>query len=388
MKKLIISLSLITSSFLFANSNIVLSENKNELLKLTEEQIESNKFVDKFSWISPLNTSYSSVKNSLSNDSVDQFTISINQEIYKFGNGISKTMNLAETTANINKLATYKERISYIKDIYLNKLNYEQTKLLVSQNKLRIKNSQIDLKIKKDKYQLGEIDISSLNLSLIEEVSLKQSLLNYQTLLETYSNNVSKNSDKKIEDITLIEPYLLTKNEFIDNQISLKELELNIEKTSLNKDILLSDNLPAISFVSNYNNIDSGTGFEDNYNVGFNISMPLKFTFLKTLETAKIELLKQKRSKNELLNSLEVEYNEYLNNIKKYNGLILLATENTNTYQELVDFTKRQFEVGYKTKLDLESLENTLEIQNLEIKIQLLNILKERINIYLSTKTI
>lgn len=72
--------------------------------------------------------------------------------------------------------------------------------------------------------------------------------------------------------------------------------------------------------------------------------------------------------------------------IADYEEKISVAEEMLKLYNELYGFTQSQVEVGLKSSYELESLKNSLDIQQLEKEMQIYNILIEKISLYFDVK--
>jgi outer membrane protein len=83
---------------------------------------------------------------------------------------------------------------------------------------------------------------------------------------------------------------------------------------------------------------------------------------------------------------LSQKYDEVIDNINILKEKIKIAKQIKKSYETLYDVVKEQFNAGLKTVYDVQSLKNSLQIQNLEVEIQKYNITLQKIDLYFDVK--
>ena len=79
------------------------------------------------------------------------------------------------------------------------------------------------------------------------------------------------------------------------------------------------------------------------------------------------------------MNALFEKVMQSLDNLEKKQAL---SGENIEIYSKLLDDTKKLFSVGYKTEYDVELLENSLHMSELDSKVYDLDKQVELLNLY------
>ena len=154
----------------------------------------------------------------------------------------------------------------------------------------------------------------------------------------------------------------------------------DIEKNRYAKDVTVAKYLPRISVVAGYNWDKSenqqfgntGAGFSgetDYYNYGLRASMPLDINTFRDVEVSKVEYLKSKVVIEDKKRELIAIYEQVMQNIENFDKKKSLSVENKDIYEKLLSDTKKLFEAGYKTEYDVALLENSVEIQKIDLKV-------------------
>jgi outer membrane protein TolC len=153
-----------------------------------------------------------------------------------------------------------------------------------------------------------------------------------------------------------------------------------IEKNGYNKNVTVSKYLPRVSIVAGYNwqkNKDqtfyAGSGSvtqETNYyNYGLKASIPIDINTFRDIEVAKVDYLKSKLLIEDKKRQLIATFEQVMQNIQNLDNKKQLSVENKDIYKELLAETSEQYNAGYKTKYDVELLQNSVHIQELDVEI-------------------
>ena len=390
MKKTLLLLSLL--SLVYADEN-PLSSQKQEILNLKRQQIENDIQSAKNSWITPINLSATTSKNSgtaQNSYEIQSSSINWNQDLFRSG-GIYYTIKGANATGAANLLGVDIQEATFLKQIYTYKAQILRDTLLLQQDRLTLKNSDIDLLMIKAKYKAGLADITQLNQTTLSRDTARTNLITAKNALlsETYELKKLIN-DENIETILIPEIPLLTLDEYLQNNLELLQYDKQNEAEEASWKTKRSSYLPKLTFNGSYGvekydgNIMTYNGTA--YNYGVTLSMPLDINTQSSLESSRLQYLQSKSSQSDRKMELKEQYAEHLNNIQDFKEKIGVADEMTQMYSELFTFTKQQVITGFKSKYDLESLGNSLQIQTLEKKIQNYNIIIEKVALYFDIK--
>ena len=130
--------------------------------------------------------------------------------------------------------------------------------------------------------------------------------------------------------------------------------------------------------IQNYNS--------NNWSAGLSLSIPIDYNYHSNIESAKIEYLKSKLEIKDKKNELKQNYQKSISNIQFFKEKIKISKQIQDSYQTLLNIVKEKYKEGLKTIYDIESLENSVKIEELEIKIQQLNIKNEKLKLYFDIK--
>jgi len=189
-------------------------------------------------------------------------------------------------------------------------------------------------------------------------------------------------SDADYKNISIPHLEFINSEEFLKHNIVLKQKEAEIAKTKEFKNVTIAKYLPSLNFTAGYTWAKSaGQGFETGgkfintsnelsyYNYGFQVSMPLDYNTLRDIESAKVDYLKSQVVSEDKRRELHALFEQVMHNIQNYDKKISLSNENIKLYSKLLKDTKDLYKAGYKTQYDVETLQNSLKIQNIDSKL-------------------
>ncbi|KLE01800.1 TolC family protein [Aliarcobacter butzleri] len=378
--------SFLFSSLLFANekSNEVLMPLKNEIRDLETKSIEEKKEVNKYEWLNDLNISLSQSKDD-ENIRTKDYSLNLNQKILDFG-GISSQIDYANNLFKQEALKIKMENFEDLNTLYKNFIDFKINDINILQNDLNIKNSEIEVDIKKSQYRNGQSDISDLNDAIMKKNLLEDSKMNLKLNKVIYENDIKKLTSYELNNLTIPSISLISKDIFLEK--STKKLYANLESQVSQNEYkkTKSKYLPALNLTGAVGYQDSTTKkSQDYYNYGASITMPLNYTFSNDIEYSKLVYL-QNRKKEELTSiELEKVYDSSIETIKQFENRINLALNDIKLYEELLELNQEEFNAGFKADEDVQTLKNSKEIRKLDIEKYKLNIKKELLYIYFQT---
>ena len=365
----------------FANESEILTQTKQEIIDLKKEQIQQKKKTNQYDWVGDIN-----LKASLSTNQDDiqseDYSISISQDIFRFG-GIGSKIKYAKELENLQNLELKKDTKDDLSSLYTLLIDIKQNELSLKQNILNTKNTKIDIAHKKSEYKAGQLSISELNNAIMKKNNLRDT---YQTILLTKQKNINslkEYTSKSYNTIKIPNISLLNEGSFLKESLDLKYLSSNKKISNLSYEIKKSDYLPVLSIDGKYgySNTDEIKG-DDYYNYGLNLTIPLRFTSSNDIQNTKLEYLINKQNVDKKKNELQLIYNETLLSINSNKQKIKLANEDIKLYEDLLFINIEEYKAGYKTIDDVQTLENSKLIRELDIKFYKLNIEKELLRLY------
>ncbi len=378
----LIVLSLLCSNLLLADTqNEVLekyiSKNKQDqfLYDYEKNEAESSKIRD--SWISPLNLQYSYSK---SNPYEDEQTsqnavIKMDQSIFQSG-GIYYGIKYAEASREYLNYSVDAVKRKLIKDAISLLMQIKQMDLKIKKQNFQIKNAEINLEQKKEQYLNGQLDSSFLDSAVIERNFIIQALYDMETNKERLISKFQAISDMNYKDALIPHLELIDKENFLKYNIVLNMSLSDIEKNRYFNSITLAKYLPKVSLTAGYNWSKSknnafqfGSNEKDYYDYGFKVYVPLDINSFADVESSKIGYLKSKIVLEDKKRELKALFEQVMQNIDNLEKKRILSLENIDIYDRLLKDTKLLYEAGYKTEYDVQTLQNSVFISKLDSKI-------------------
>ena len=365
----------------FANESHILSDTKQEIIELKQKQIKEKEQSNKYDWVSDINANASITKDQ-DDTRTNDYSLSISQEIFNFG-GINSQIDYAKQLKEMESLDLDISTKEDLNTLFTFILNTKINDIDLQQNILNLKNSEIDIRSKKSEYKAGELGISDLNDAIMtkNELSDAQKELRLSKLVNI--NSIKKYTNKNYKEIKIPNVKLMTKDVYLENANSLNYAELDIQTNNSLYKIKKSDYLPSLALTGQYGYQDSSDiQSDDYYNYGVQISMPLSYTASNDIEQTKLDYLISKKELDDELVSSQATYDEAVLTIQNYKDRIKLAKQDIELYSELLEVNQEEYKAGYKTIDDVQTLENSKMIRQLDIKEYELNIQKKILELY------
>ncbi|HEY9202859.1 MAG TPA: TolC family protein, partial [Sulfurimonas sp.] len=98
-------------------------------------------------------------------------------------------------------------------------------------------------------------------------------------------------------------------------------------------------------------------------------NLPIDINTFRDVESSKIDYLKAKLAVEDRKRELSAIYEQVMQNIENLEKKKLLSVENRDIYERLLEDTKELYSAGYKTKYDVELLQNSALIQKSDVAI-------------------
>ena len=401
MKALKLSLLLFLGSSLIANEknaslDAYISKYKQSEFEYDYQKNEAESLKLRDSWIAPININYSLSRSKPYETEQQNETaaIKIDQPIFQSG-GIYYGIKFAKASRLYSDYTIDVAKRKMIKDAVMLLMQIKQTQLKEKKQELLIENSKINLAQKQEEYLNGQLDSGFLDNAIIQRNIVIQTLYDIQTAKEKLITQFQTLSDLEYTKAHIPHLEYLTPQEFIKHNIVLKQRESEIEKNRYAKDVRVAKYLPRVNLTAGYNWSKSsgqqmyanGQLFDNSnelnyYDYGFRINMPLDINTFRDIESAKVDYLKSQVVRKDKQRELEALFKQVMHNIENFDKKIALSDENKKLYEKLLRDTKELYAAGYKTQYDVDTLTNSLEIQNLDTKIYEIDKQLELLNLY------
>lgn len=387
-----LTLFLLSIAALFGNEVDLLSKEKKELLFQEQKRYESEHEKLKNNWIAPLNLNASYGYDKSANDThsdMKKIQASISQDIFRSG-GISYAINYADAKKRADELGLFKEISSLNEDLFLSLLGYKKNSYELEQSTKRVANYDIEIFIKRQLYSAGKVDITELNNALMNKSG---ELKNY-ALLEAnrakYRLEISKLSDIDPESYPLYTFELVQEESYLKDNFDLQYADAQSKTYQQLYNITKSSYLPSLSISGSagYQSYDARErlmGYDGGfYSAGLSLNIPLAYNTSATKDEAKATFLKSSVTLQDKERSLRASYAQAIELIKSYKRYIEITSKNLSLYDELITVIQAGVDMGYKTGYDLQTLKNSKDIEQFNIKINEINIELELAKLHFS----
>lgn len=389
---LLIALLALYSHSLLADDKLdkFISENKKEQFNYDYKKNEAVSSQLRDSWIAPINLNYSySKSNPYDNKQTQERTaISIDQPIFQSG-GIYYGIKFAEASRIYTNYSVDAAKRKLVKDAISLLMQIKQIDYRIKKQELLIKNSEINLAQKKEQYLNGQLDSGFLNSAIVERNVVIQALYDIQTNKERLISRFQTISDTDYKSVSIPHLEILNEEQFLKYNIVLNMSDSEVEKNRYSKDVTVAKYLPRINVTAGYTwqessvfGISTTTPATDYYNYGLKAYMPLDINTFKDIEVAKVDYMKSKITLEDTKREVKSIFEQVMLSIDNLQKKKDLSIENKDIYNQLLAETSELFNAGYKTKYDVELLQNSVNIQDIDINIYDLDKQLELLTLY------
>jgi len=380
LKKLWPLYSLLTVTSVFAEEGF-LSNLKEQRFTYDYEKVKLQSDMLRESWLQPIVASYSYMKNDQYNGDAEirNMSISIDQPIFQSG-GIYYGIKFAEASRKYSNLTVDAARTKMIKDTVSMLMQIRQNEFRLEKQKLLVENAKLNLELKTEQYIHGELDSGFLDNAIIEKNLQMQVLYDLEAGREKLLSAFSSLSDLDPKTVQLPQLELISSETFEEHALDLDLARSDIEKNRWNANVTRAKYLPKVSLSASHawdkmvNPAFIGkpmnATFDTSYtSYGVKASMMFDFNEFRDMEYSRVEYLKSQTVLADTKREMKRLFDEVKANLDKSDKKIILAEDNRQLYQKLLDDTKELFKAGYKTEYDVNMLQNSASIQSFEKKI-------------------
>jgi outer membrane protein TolC len=358
--------------------------------------LEKKKLRD--SWIQPLQLRYTISKSNPYNEQgastqkTQNAAIVMDQPIFRSG-GIYYGIKFAEASYEYNKYSIDVAKRKLIKEAVQLLIQIKQNELNLQKQELQIDNSRINLELKQEQYLNGQLDSGFLNNAVIEKNKVTQALFDLQTNHERLISKFETISDLDYKEASTPHLRLVSSEQFLEHNIDIKQLQSEGERNLYNKNVTIAKYLPSVSLTAGYNwdklENPSFAGLPVSsppetqyYNYGLKATIPIDFNSYRDVESSRVEYLKSLVVIDDKKRELASLYEQVTQNLNNYDKKIVLSEENKALYAKLLDETTQLYTAGYKTTYDVQTLKNSVKIEEVEQQIFELDKQLELLNLY------
>jgi outer membrane protein TolC len=370
--------SILVSSSLFAGeSKELLSQTKKDILNYSyEKSIEDSDKLKK-DWINPF--SYKYIYNDGETYTTKKSMISISQPIFKSG-GIYFAIKYANSVGKYSTTSIDVQEKELIKQTVSLLFQIKKIDISIKKQKLLVTNAKLDITRKKEQVLNGILDTSFLDNAIIDANTQQNNLIDLEYEKESLVNNLAQVSDKKYEEVELPTLSLVDKENFLENNIYIKQAKEDANSAYWLKNATISNYLPTINLTADYtkyHDTDNNPALSEDgtKNIGFNITIPFDIRFNNTIQSAKLEYLQKKATIKDQKKEEKALFKNSMAKLKSLDKKIDIAKSDVALYDSLLTQLEEQLTVGMTTLSDVETMKNSKVIKKLEV--QSLNIDKQ-----------
>jgi outer membrane protein len=383
MKKRSLLLFPILISSLWGGDDFLLSPQKQEILRQEQNRYESEHEKLRTNWIAPinLNASYSYDKSATGDYHSDTKNISasISQDIFRSG-GIMYQIRYADAKKQSETIALQKQVALYHQNLFFALLNYQKNSVLLEQSQKRLQNKEIEIFIKRQLFDSGKVDVTELNNALMSQSSEQKNIAAITYSLAEQRYEIAKLSDITPADHPLPRFALIEKADYLSRELDLQYRRAQSDTLKNLYEVNTAHYLPSLALNASYGYRDyepkelSGAYSGNHYSTGIQLTLPLTYNASATIQESRATYLSEAAKSADKQRELEATYAQTIEKIESYRRYNAITSKNLILYNELIRAIQAGVNAGTKTGYDLQTLQNTKTIEELEIKINEINI--------------
>ncbi|MDD5211229.1 MAG: TolC family protein [Sulfuricurvum sp.] len=378
------AVSVVLISSMYGDDTSLLSPQKQRYYEQQGQQVDASYEKARYDWLSPINLKASNIYEKTASygvkDTRQNLSAGIAQDLFRSG-GITYAIDYAHAKKEADMLMMGKEISSLNQQLITAILTYRKNKIALEQSDLRLKNAQIEIFLKRKQYEAGDIDITFLNNALMNQSSELKNNTSLRYALTQQKFEAAKLSDHAIESIILPTFTLTQKETYLEEGWDIRTSQALAGSAAQQYGQIKSSYLPKLTLIADagYQRFEAqstpSADYRGNfYDAGLQLSMPLAYNSSAASQEAQAAYLKQKALTTDAKRQMSAAYEQTVALVESYKRTISITQENLKYYNELLGATKAAVKAGYKAGYDLQTLQNTYSIEELEIKIHEISI--------------
>lgn len=377
-------LSMFVIASVWGEDASLLSPEKQRYYEHQEQQIDASHEKLRYDWLSPINLKASGVVEKSASygakDTRQTLSAGIAQDLFRSG-GITYSIEYAHAKKEADTLALGREVATVNQQLVTAVLTYRKNALALAQSDLKLKNTQIEIFLKRKQYEAGDIDITFLNNALMSQSNELKNNTSLHYALAQQKYEAAKLSDLPVDSLTLPTYTLTPKEPFLAEGWNIRYSKALSDSAAQQYGQTKSAYLPKLTLIA-----DAGAqrfdalsaqspDYRGNfYDAGLQISVPLAYNSAATSQEAQSLYLKQEAQTADIKRQMDALYDQTVALIESYKRTIRITQDNLKFYDQLLGTTKAAVNAGYKAGYDLQTLQNTRAIEELEIEINEIHI--------------
>ncbi len=374
-------LSVLLATSIYGVDISLLSPEKQSYYEQQQRQIDAGYEKLRYDWISPINLKASNLYEKSSagtHDTRQSISAGVAQDIFRSG-GITYAIGYADAKKQADTIGMQKEIAGIHQELISAVLSYRKNTLILEQSEIKLKNAKIEIFLKRKQYEAGDIDITLLNNALMNQSSELKNNTAIRFALSQQRLEAAKFSDYFIDTINLPTFALIQKDEFLVEGWNIRYADSLSQTTAQQYGQTKSSYLPKLTLIADagiqrYDSREFADYRGNFYDMGLQLSIPLTYNATATVQEVQSTYLKQQAQTADIKRQMSAQYDQSIAHIESYQRVISITKENLKFYNELINATKAAVDAGYKAGYDLQTLQNTRSIEELEIKINEINI--------------
>lgn len=381
---LTIALSVLHITSAYGETASLLSPQKQHYYEFQQHQINATYDKLRYDWLSPINLKASSIYEKSASfgtkDTRQSLSAGIAQDLFRSG-GIMYAIEYAHAKKEADTLALGREIATTSQQLITAVLTYRKNVITLQQSDLRLKNAQIEIFLKRKQYEAGDIDITFLNNALMNQSNELKNNTALRYTLAQQKYEAAKLSDLLIESVSIPTYTLIQKEAFVNEGWNTRYSHALALSAAQQYGQIKSTYLPKLTLIADAGyqqyNAQSGlaTDYQGNfYDAGLQLTVPLTYNSSAVSQEAQALYLKQQAFTADTKRQMNALYDQTVTLIESYRQTIHITQNNLKYYDELLGATKAAVKAGYKAGYDLQTLQNTRSIEELEIQINEINI--------------
>lgn len=319
------------------------------------------------------------------------FSVSVNQPLFRSG-AIYQSIRYARLSERYGEAEIKLRERELVLGVIETILQLRQLDHRLEKQRLLVENAALEVERKREQFGAGLLDSGTLDRALLEHHSAEVAELG---LLEQRQEALQRlKNSSALEDYQGAElPHfeLLERETYLGENLHLERARLQRERLGAKYREVGAGFLPQISLVAEYaherpesNGISRG--WNDYKSVGLQISMPLDFTTLHQVQSARIAHLRsgvEERIAREQEENLYAKTRRLLDILSQKEGI---ARQEESLYGALLEDALAREEVGELTPYDVQTMRNSKAIKALDLKLHALERQRLLLKLYAHAK--
>lgn len=378
------------------DSRSILNQEKRETLELERRQNVEESQKLKWQWLNPLTLSYSESNNFDYSPSAytRSYRVGVNQPIFKSG-AIYYGIRYAGSSKRYGDVQMDIKEKSLIRSALVALFNMRRVDFQIQKQGLLVKNADLEVQRKQEQFKAGFIDGSELDNAILSQNQAKLSLLDLEESRQESLSALRTVSDVDYTIFELPKFFWIERDSYLTKNLELERLRLDEQRQRDKYRGVAGSFGPQISLQADYyrQKVERSPAvlrgdWNEYTTAGVTLSIPFfNVTRSHQVESARIDHLKAALSQADALRSEEVFYEKQKFKLQSLQERRRIASENLTLYTSLLSDNVKRKRIGEVTAYDVEIMQNSKEIRELDLKIYDLDEQLILLELYIKTQS-